>query len=469
LLIIENAGLDSVALSASDVVALRSRIAGDVVVPGDPSWDAARAAWNLAVDQRPAAVVLPESADDVVAAVVAARDGGLRVAAQGTGHNAAPLGDLSGTVLIKTERMRSVVVDAAAKRVRVEAGVTWGEVIGPVQEHGLAALAGSSHDVGVVGYTLGGGLSWLARSKGLSANSVHAIEIVLADGTLVRTDARTEPDLFWALRGGGGSFGVVTAIELELHEIPEVYAGMLVFPWERSAEVLHAWREWTETVPEEVTSVGRILQVPPLPEIPEPVRGRQLVVVEVIYTGDAISGDALVRPLRDLGAEIDTIHQIPTAELITLHMDPPGPVPGKGDGGMIETVTAETIDALVAAAGPGSGSPLLSVELRHAGGAVGRTAPHHGAASALDGEFVMFAVGMALTPEMAAAVEQHVDVVKAALAPWDAGKRYLNFAERRFDTRAAFSAGTYARLRAVKTLVDPENLFRANHPIEPIR
>ncbi|MGZ4270987.1 MAG: FAD-binding oxidoreductase [Solirubrobacteraceae bacterium] len=461
MLIIEKAGLD--------VVALRERIAGDVVVPGDGGWDAARAAWNLAVDQRPAAVVLPESAGDVVAAVEAARDGGLRVAAQGTGHNAGPLGDLSDTVLVKTERMRGVTVDPEARRVRVEAGVTWGEVVGRVQEHGLAALAGSSHDVGVVGYTLGGGLSWLARSKGMSANSVHAIEIVLADGRLVRTDAAHEPDLFWALRGGGGSFGVVTAIELELYEIPEVYAGMLVFGWERSAEVLHAWREWTETVPDEVTSVGRILQVPPLPEIPEVVRGRRLAVVEVIYTGDAQRGDALVAPLRALGAEIDTIHTIPTAELITLHMDPPGPVPGKGDGGMLETVTPETIDALVAAAGPESGSPLLSVELRHMGGAVGRPSPEHGAANVLEGDYVMFAVGMALTPEMTAAVETHVDVVKDALAPWDAGKRYLNFAERPIDARSAYASGAYARLRAVKTLVDPEDFFRANHPIEPIR
>ncbi|MGZ6641535.1 MAG: FAD-binding oxidoreductase [Solirubrobacteraceae bacterium] len=461
MLIIEKAGLD--------VVALRERIAGDVVVPGDGGWDAARAAWNLAVDQRPAAVVLPESAGDVVAAVEAARDGGLRVAAQGTGHNAGPLGDLSDTVLVKTERMRGVTVDPEARRVRVEAGVTWGEVVGRVQEHGLAALAGSSHDVGVVGYTLGGGLSWLARSKGMSANSVHAIEIVLADGRLVRTDAAHEPDLFWALRGGGGSFGVVTAIELELYEIPEVYAGMLVFGWERSAEVLHAWREWTETVPDEVTSVGRILQVPPLPEIPEVIRGRQLAVVEVIYTGDAQRGEMLVAPLRALGAEIDTIHTIPTAELITLHMDPPGPVPGKGDGGMLETVTPETIDALVAAAGPESGSPLLSVELRHMGGAVGRPSPEHGAANVLEGDYVMFAVGMALTPEMTAAVETHVDVVKDALAPWDAGKRYLNFAERPIDARSAYASGAYARLRAVKTLVDPEDLFRANHPIEPIR
>jgi hypothetical protein len=465
LLIIENAGLD--------VDALRTAIAGDVVVPGDAGYDAARVAWNLSVDQRPAAVVLPESAGDVVAAVQAARAAGLRVAAQGTGHNAGALGDLSATMLVKTERMRGVAVDPENKRVRVDAGVTWGEVVGPVQEHGLAALAGSSHDVGVVGYTLGGGLSWLARSKGLSSNSVHAIEIVLADGRLVRCDARTEPDLFWALRGGGGSFGVVTAIELELYDVPEVYAGMLVFGWERSAEVLHAWNEWRQDMPDEVTSVGRILQVPPLPEIPEPVRGRQLCVIEVIYSGDVSDParlDAMVAPLRELGPEMDTIHTILTAELITLHMDPPGPVPGKGDGGMVETVTADTIDALVAAAGPDSGSPLLSVELRHLGGAVGRSAIDHGAADTLEGDCIMFAVGMALTPEMTAAVEAHVDVVKEALAPWDAGKRYLNFAERPIDARTAFgSSGAYARLRAVKTLVDPEDLFRANHPIEPIR
>ena len=251
-----------------------------VVLPHDPRWNEARVAWNLAVDQQPAAVALPESAADVMAVVRWARSRGLRVAPQGTGHNAAAMGSLAHTVLVKTERMRGVEIDAERRIARVEAGVLWAEVSEAAAEHGLAALAGSSPDVGVVGYSLGGGISWLARRYGLAANSVTAVELVNADGELVRADADNESELFWALRGGGGSFGVVTALEFQLYPIAEVYAGVLFFPIERGKEVLHAWRNWLEDVPDEVTSVGRFLQFPPIPDIPEPLRGGSFVVVE---------------------------------------------------------------------------------------------------------------------------------------------------------------------------------------------
>jgi FAD/FMN-containing dehydrogenase len=213
-----------------------------ILTCADPGWDDARQAWNLAVDQRPAAVAVPESAQDVVDAVRFARERGLRVAAQGTGHNAGPLGDLADTVLIKTHAMRGLVIDPAARIARAEAGVIWQQVTDAAAEHGLAGLAGSSPDVGVVGYTLGGGMSWLGRTYGLSANNVEAFELVTADGRLVRADAEHEPDLFWALRGGGGSFAVVTAVELRLFPVTEAYAGLLWYPVEQASEVLHAWR-----------------------------------------------------------------------------------------------------------------------------------------------------------------------------------------------------------------------------------
>src|SRR6476619_3002884 len=212
-----------------------------LVLPHEPGWNEARVAWNLAVDQQPAAVALPESAADVAAVVRGARRRGLRVAPQGTGHNAAAIGSLAHTVLVKSERMRGVKIDPAARVARVEAGVLWAEVSEAAAEHGLAALAGSSPDVGVVGYSLGGGISWLARRYGLAANSVTAVELVNAAGELIRADACNDSELFWALRGGGGSFGVVTALEFQLYPITEVYAGVLFFPIERGAEVLRAW------------------------------------------------------------------------------------------------------------------------------------------------------------------------------------------------------------------------------------
>ncbi|MDX6723250.1 MAG: hypothetical protein QOD73_1654, partial [Solirubrobacteraceae bacterium] len=252
-----------------DAQELRATIQGTVHVPGDESWDVARQAWNLAVDQRPAMVAIPATAGDVVAVVRFAERNGLRVAPQGTGHNAAAIASLENTILLKTSALRDVEIDAAGRRARVGAGVLWAEVTGPASQHGLAPLAGSSPDVGVVGYTLGGGLSWLSRRHGLAANSVLAIEIVTADGRLVRTDRDNEPDLFWALRGGGGSFGVVTALEFVLYPAPEVYAGAMLWPWERAAEVLDRYVTWCRTAPAAISTSIRILQVPPMPDIPE--------------------------------------------------------------------------------------------------------------------------------------------------------------------------------------------------------
>jgi FAD/FMN-containing dehydrogenase len=436
-----------------------------VVLPHDPRWNEARVAWNLAVDQQPAAVALPESASDVMAVVRWARSRGLRVAPQGTGHNAAAMGSLAHTVLVKTERMRGVEIDAERRIARVEAGVLWAEVSEAAAEHGLAALAGSSPDVGVVGYSLGGGISWLARRYGLAANSVTAVELVNAGGELVRADADNASELFWALRGGGGSFGVVTALEFQLYPIAEVYAGVLFFPIERGKEVLHAWRDCLEEMPDEITSVGRFLQFPPIPEIPEPLRGGSFVAVEATSLLDEAATSQLLRPLRELGPVMDTFATIPIERLSSLHMDPEHPVPGAADGMLLRDFPEEAIDAIVAAAGAGSGSPLLSVEVRHLGGALGRMQPGHGALATIEAGFAMFAVGMAMTPELGAAVRAHIEIVQAALASWDAGRNYLNFTERRERGERLFGSTTYRRLQSVKGKVDPEDVFRSNHPV----
>jgi hypothetical protein len=453
--------------AAPGVAGLQSRIAGQVVTASDPGWDEARLAWNLAVDQRPAAVVLAESATDILETVRFARDNGYRIAPQGTGHGASALSLETDTILVKTARMRGVSVDAGARRARAEAGAWWLDVCEPAAEHGLVPLHGSSPDVGVVGYTLGGGMGWLARSHGLATNSVLAVELVTADGRLVRADAENEADLFWAVRGGGGSFGVVTAIEFALYPLTEIYAGTLFFAADRGGEVLHAWRDWVDTVPEEVTSVGRYLTFPPIPDVPEPLRGRAFVVVELAYQGGEADGNALVAPLRALQPEMDTTALGPASVLRMLHMDPPKPVPGSGDGMLLADAPAEAIDAMVAVAGPGSGSPLLSVELRHLGGELARPKAGNGALASLDAGFAMFAIGITATPEQAAAVDGHVDVVKDALARWAAGSDYMNFVERPAGSARLFPETTYGRLRRIKAEADPAGLFVANHPIAP--
>ncbi len=441
---------------------------GTLVVPSDPAWDEARTAWHLDVDQRPSAVVIAETVRDVVAVVNAARELGLRVAPQSTGHNAAPLGDLGGTVLLRTSAMRDVQIDAVSSLARVGAGAQWMDVTPAAAEHGLAALAGSAPDVGVAGYTLGGGLSWLARSHGLAANSVVAIEVVTADGVLRRVDEDHEPELFWALRGGGGSFGVVTAIEFRLFPISEVYAGVLFFPLDRAGEVLEAWRQWLPSVPDSVTSLGRILRFPPLPDLPPFLSGQSFVVVEAACQLDETRASELLAPLRALGPAIDTFATLPVTGLSQLHMDPPGPVPGKGDGALLGELSAEAIESLVRVAGPDSGSPLLSVELRHLGGAVAPGRVDGGAVSGIEAEFAMFAVGVTPTVEATAVVQSAINGVQHAMGPWTTGGAYLNFAERPKSGRALFgSSDTFQRLREVKAAYDAGDVIRSNHPVQP--
>jgi hypothetical protein len=441
---------------------------GKVVLPGDDRFDQARRAWNLVVDQRPAAVAFPESAADVAAAIRYAARRGWRVAAQGTGHNAGPLGPLADTMLVRTGKMRGIQIDPQARTARAEAGVVWIDVVEAAARHGLAALAGSSPDVGVTGYTLGGGLSFLGRKYGLAADNVVAAEMVTADGRLIRADADHEPDLFWALRGGGGSFGVVTALEFRLFPHTQAYAGALWYPIGRASEVLHAWAELTRgPVPDELTTIGRLLNFPPIPQIPEQIRGQSFVIVEAYHTGDPAQADALLGPLRALGPVNDTITTVPVPALSHLHMDPEQPVSGAGDGMMTGPLPAEAIDALVQASGPGAAFPLLSVEVRHLGGEFARPRPGNGALASLNADYVLFAVSMTPVPDLVAPVMAQVQAIKDALAPWAAPQMYLNYAETQIPAASFWTEHAYQRLRRIKAAADPGNLIRANHPIPP--
>jgi FAD/FMN-containing dehydrogenase len=442
------------------------RLEGAVVRPDDARWDTARQAFNLTVDQNPVAVAFPVDVADVQAAVRYAADAGLRVAPQRTCHNAAPLGTVEDAILLRTDALQGVEIDAVRRHARVGAGHKWEDVVPAASELGLAGLHGSTGDVSVVGYSLGGGLGWYARKHGLAANRVTAVELVTADGDWIRADRDNEPELFWALRGGGGgNFGVVTALEFDLIEQPFDYAGVLFFPWGRTDEVLHAWREWLPTTPDELTSVGRVLQFPPFPEVPEPLRGNAFALVEAVYLGTEEEGRELLEPLRKLGPAVDTFAVVPPAGIAELHMDPPHPVAGVSAHTLLGELGSEGIDALVDAAGPASGSRLLSVELRQLGGALARTAPEHGALDMLRADYAMFGVGIAPEPGLRAANEAQLERVLAALAPWESGL-YSNFTEHRTGAGSFFGPETHERLRAVKEAFDPEGRFRANYVID---
>jgi FAD/FMN-containing dehydrogenase len=219
-------------------------------------------------------------------------------------------------------------------------------------------------------------------------------------------------------------------------------------------------------VPDEVTSVGRLLQLPPIPDVPEPLRGKSLAVVEAAFMGSKEDGRALLAPLRELGPAIDTFSVLPAAGLSRLHQDPEHPVPGEGDGMLIRELTPEAVDAFVAAAGPGSGSPLLSVELRHLGGELARARASHGALASIDADFALYAIGIAAGPE-AAVVAAAIDRIRDALAPWDSGKSYMNFRDRSVDPADFYSEVAYRRLQKVRSQYDPTGVFQANHPVSP--
>jgi hypothetical protein len=449
-----------------DVRELDNRIRGYALAPGEERWDDARQAWNVAVDQHPAAIVFPRDADDVAAIVRHAASAGLRVTAQGTGHNAGAHGDLSESILVKTTQMTSVSIDRDARIARVGAGALWQDVVPQASELGMAPLVGSSPDVGIVGYSLGGGIGYLGRKHGLATNAVTAIELVTADGELVRTDAHHDPDLFWALRGGGGNFGIVTAMEFELFPVESLYAGMLLWPVEESARVYRRWRDWTETAPDEVTSMARMIQFPPLPDVPAPLQGRHMFVLSAAYSGDVEAGARLLGPLRELKPEMDTFGPMPPAGLMRLHGDPEEPMPFASDHALVDSLPDQAIDDIVEVAGAGAGSPLMIVEFRQLGGALGRVPEGAGALEKVDGAYLAFTGGLAMEPEMGRAVERSARDAMETLAPYSRGRTYLNFSERPTNTRSAYSVETHQRLQAVKGRIDGAGLFHGNHRID---
>jgi hypothetical protein len=449
--------------SSAALLELRATLTGDLTLPGDPDWDAARQAWMLIADQHPIAVVAAASVADVVATVTTARALGLKVAPQGTGHGATALASLDDTILLRTTRMKAVTVDAERMVARVEAGAEWADVVPVISAHGLAAITGMSPDVGVVGFTLGGGLGWLGRSHGLAANSLLAIEAVDAQGSVIRIDAQHHDDLFWALRGGVAPV-IVTALEFRVYPIPRIYAGALMWPIDHAADVAHAWREWIADIPASVTSLARIVRYPAMPELPPFLQGRAFVIVEVAMQDSAAVAEQMLAPLRALEPEYDFVRDMMPAELGTIHGDPQQPVPAHGGSVMLATITRESVAAFVDCAMADAATPLLSIELRHLGGELAPGRGEGGALADLDAEGLVYAVGFVPVPEALPMVEAAVDGLVAGLASHVAPRLYRNFAEQPGHT-AAIYGDALDRLRRVAEDSDPDGLIVVAHPV----
>lgn len=449
---------DSAPLPTADAEALRGLAGGAVHLPGDPLYDEARMPWNLQVDEHPAAVAYPADPQEVARVVKAAAAAGLRVAPQGTGHGAPPLaGRLGDAVLLRTSAMTGLSVDVATRTARAEAGVLWGDVVARAGRVGLAGMHMSSPSVGVVGSSLGGGVSWYARQHGLQCSAITAVELVLADGTFVRATEDHDTDLLWAARGGSGGFGVVTSLEFDLLPVRTAYAGMLAWDWEHARRVLTAWGEWTADAPEAVTSVARIFQIPDIEWLPPHLRARKLVVVDAVVLGDAEAGARAIAPLRALRPEVDTFTQMPAADIAHLQLDPQEPTAVYANSVLVHGLPADAVDALVDVAGPGSGSNLLFVELRQLGGALARPAPRGGAMDHLDGSFLVLGVGLDVGTGWSA-VRQDALRILDSLSPWTSSAAYLSMAYEA-AARRGWSPAAYDRLLRIRREVDPRGLF----------
>lgn len=449
----------------ADQIAALAQLVPFLHTPGDHQYDMLRQPWHCAHDQRPAAVAAPATDQDVQLLVDAARQLGVRLAPQGTGHGALPLAQhrLDDVVLVRTGALDEVVVDPSARRVRVGSGVRWGAVVSATSPHGLAALHGSSPTVGVAGYCLGGGIGWYARALGMATNSVAALEVVTADGVLHRVGHDHEPELFWALRGGGGGLGIVTALELRLEPIADVVAGMLWWPIERTEEVLRAWLAVTRDAPDALTTSFRVLRFPALPELPDAVRGRQLVVIDGAALTDDATAAALLAPLRALEPELDTWRRVPADTLLELHMDPIDPTPAAGHSTLLGALDDDAVAAFVAAVGAHADSALLFAELRQLGGALGRAAEGAGVLSRLDADFALLLLGIAPDQDAAVTVRTEAERIVTAMGRWSTGGEYLNFAEGPVEARRAYPAEAWERLLRIRSQHDPNGLIVANH------
>jgi FAD/FMN-containing dehydrogenase len=350
--------------------------------------------------------------------------------------------------------------------VRVGAGVKWERVVPQLSEHGLAALHGSSPDVGIAGYSLGGGMGWLARKYGLQTNSVTAMEIVTADASPLRVDAENDPELFWALRGGNGNFGVVTAIEFEVYPVEDLYAGVMFFPFERAGEVLHAWTGLLPTLPDEMMTWAKLMQFPDDPDVPEPVRGGSFTVIFGAFLGSEEEGRDLLAPVRDLVPAMDSFAMVQPEALGDMAMDPPDPLPFVSTTALLGDLPAAGVDDLVAAVGPGSGSPLAMVELRHMGGAIARQPAGAGARASLPGTLAMLSLGVAEDEPAAAAARTYLAAVDRARGRYRA-RANPNDVMEPSHASGFFDADTWARLRRTKATYDPGDMFEGNHHIPP--
>ncbi|MGY1681099.1 FAD-binding oxidoreductase [Geodermatophilus sp. SYSU D01176] len=442
---------------------LRDRLTGAVYTPGEPGYDALVTPWNLSVPMRPAAVVDVRTPADVVAAVRFAGAHGLTAGVQATGHGAES--SLAGHLLVVTRGLDEVTVHPEGWA-RVGAGVKWRRLVEAAAPYGLAGVNGSTTDVSIVGYTTGGGVGPLARTHGINADRVRAFEVVTGDGVFRRVTPTEYPDLYFALRGGKGAAGIVTALEFNLIHLPTFYGGAVYFDGADAAAVIDRWRGWADDLPELGTTSFAVFQLPPVPEIPPPLAGRTSLAIRFLWTGSPDEGARLLDEIRAVAPVIlDDASLRPYTEIDHVHADPVDPTPVVDPAILLDAFPAEAADRLLSLTGPGSGSPQLLVEVRHLGGEYAREGAHPSAFSHRAARFSVLTVGMAMDEAMRAGALAHAHQVFAALADWDTGGVWPNFGvpHDAASARRSYDPATLARLAEVTRTYDPQGVLQAGH------
>jgi FAD/FMN-containing dehydrogenase len=462
---------ETIVVEKAPVDALRAALRGSLVMPGDPGYDVARTLWNAMIDRRPAAIVRAAGAGDVIQAVNFARENRLLLAVKGGGHNIAGKAACDGGLMLDLSAMKSVRVDPVLKRARVEPGALLSDFDRETQAFGLSTPTGINSTTGMAGLTLGGGFGWQSRKRGLTIDNLLAVDVVLASGEFVQASAKRNPDLFWAVRGGGGNFGIVTSFEYRLHKMgPEVLAGLIVYPFDQAHQVFEGYRSFTANAPDDMTAWLVLRRAPPLPFLPASVHGKEVVVVAFCWIGGVRRGKTLAAPLRGFGKPVgEHVGAMPFANWQTSF--DPLLTPGarnywkshdfKALNGEVERILCEAIGRL----------PTDECEafVGNLGAAVNRIAAGDTAYPHRDVEFIINVHTRWREPGDDAKCIAWARGLFDALTPHATGGVYVNFMPEDESQRVAAGAygPNYARLAELKAKYDPANLFRLNQNISP--
>ncbi len=435
---------------------------GELILPGAAEYDATRAVWNGMIDRRPACIAICKNVPNVRRAVQFARANDITLGVRGGGHNAAGLSSVDDGLVIDLRGMRDVVVDPARRIARAGGGATWADFDKATAAHGLATTGGVISSTGIAGLSLGGGLGWLMRSHGLACDNIVSAEVVTADGQVVRASADENPDLFWALRGGGGNFGVVTRFEFQLHEVSTVLGGMLIYPISRARDVLRLYRDVTRTAPDALTVFAAMMHTPD---------GVPVIALAMCYNGPVNDGERAIAAIRAFGSPIaGEVGPIPYTALQTmLDAGFPSGLQVHWRSEFAAALPDELIDTLVTAF-KGVRSPLSALLIEQFGGAVRRVAPDATAYDQRDADYNLVLVSRWATPAEAEPNVKWARQTSDAVKSFGNGRVYVNYigaGEGPDRVRASFGPAKFTRLAAIKRRWDPTNVFRMNQNILP--